>query len=45
LCRQARERQAALIFSTHDAQLAKDYADVIWKLEGGVLHACSQPGL
>ena len=45
LCRQARERQAALIFSTHDAQLAKDYADVIWKLEGGVLHACSQSGL
>ena len=41
LCKQAREHNAALIFSTHDRQLACDYADEILKLEGGVLHACS----
>lgn len=39
LCRQARERNVALIFSTHDARLAADYADVILRLEGGKLRA------
>lgn len=39
LCRQARERNVALIFSTHDRQLARDYADTIYHLEGGMLHA------
>lgn len=38
LCRQARERQVALIFSTHDRQLATDYSDVVLHLEGGTLH-------
>jgi len=37
LCRQARERGAALIFSTHDRQLARDYADRVLVLEGGTL--------
>ena len=39
LARQAREHQTALIFSTHDRQLARDYADEILILEGGELHA------
>ena len=39
LCRQARERNVALIFSTHDRQLARDYADTILELKGGTLHA------
>ena len=38
LCRQAREKKIALIFSTHDRQLAADYADKIYTLEGGTLH-------
>lgn len=42
LCRQARERNVALIFSTHDPQLARDYADEIYRLEGGKLHALDQ---
>ena len=37
LCRQAREHGVALIFSTHDRQLAKDYADEILELKGGRL--------
>ena len=37
LCRQAREHGVALIFSTHDRQLAKDYADQILELKGGGL--------
>ena len=37
LCRQAREHDVALIFSTHDRQLAKDYADVILEMKGGSL--------
>ena len=39
LCRQARERGVALIFSTHDIRLAEDYADRILELRGGTLHA------
>lgn len=38
LCREARERRLALIFSTHDRQLAAAYADEIWELKGGRLH-------
>ncbi len=38
LCQQARKHQVALIFSTHDLQLAQDYADVVLQLKGGVLH-------
>lgn len=41
LCRQAREHQVALIFSTHDRQLARDYADEILELREGKLYACS----
>ena len=37
LCRQARERDVALIFSTHDRQLAQDYADQILEMKGGSL--------
>lgn len=44
LCRQARENHAALVFSTHDRQLARDYADEIWELKGGTLHAYAQSG-
>lgn len=43
LCRQAREHRVALIFSTHDPQLAKDYADEILELRGGTLHAVAEP--
>lgn len=39
LCRQAREHQVALIFSTHDRQLAQDYADEILELREGKLYA------
>ncbi len=39
LCRQARERRVALIFSTHDRQLARDYADEILELKEGKLYA------
>ena len=42
LCRAARERRAALIFSTHDRQLAEDYADVVLRLEGGMLHEAAE---
>lgn len=45
LCRQARERNVALIFSTHDRQLAQDYADEILELKEGVLHAVAESGL
>lgn len=38
LCRAAREQNLALIFSTHDHQLARDYADEILELKGGRLH-------
>ena len=38
LCSAARERRIALIFSTHDRQLARDYADEILELKGGRLH-------
>ncbi|MBQ3574218.1 MAG: ABC transporter ATP-binding protein [Clostridia bacterium] len=38
LCRTARERNTALVFSTHDRRLAADYADKILLLEGGQLH-------
>ena len=38
LCRQAREHQVALIFSTHDTQLAEDYSDVVLTLKGGQLY-------
>ncbi len=37
LCRKVRERNAAMIFSTHDEQLAKDYADEVLYLAGGKL--------
>ena len=37
LCRQAREKNAALIFSTHDPQLAMDFCDEIYRLENGTL--------
>lgn len=40
LCAQARERNAAVIFSTHDMQLARDYADVIYSMKEGTL--CEQ---
>jgi energy-coupling factor transport system ATP-binding protein len=45
LCRQAREFGAVVIFSTHDPQLAKDYADQIYRLEGGKLYADMESGL
>lgn len=45
LCRQARERGAALLFSTHDRQLAADYADEVWNLREGKLYAHAGPGL
>jgi energy-coupling factor transport system ATP-binding protein len=45
ICRQARECGAVVIFSTHDPQLAKDYADVIYRLEGGKLYANMESGL
>ncbi len=45
LARQARERNVALIFSTHDPQLARDYADEIYSLKEGTLHACAEPGV
>lgn len=38
LCLAARQRNLALIFSTHDRQLARDYADEIFELRGGRLH-------
>jgi ABC-type cobalamin/Fe3+-siderophores transport system ATPase subunit len=45
ICRQARECGAVVIFSTHDPQLAKDYADVIYRLEGGKLYANMESSL
>ena len=39
LCRQAREKNAALIFSTHDPQLAEDYSDFVLRLENGKLYS------
>ena len=44
LCLQARDRQVALLFSTHDRQLALDYADEIWELREGSLYAFHQSG-
>ena len=41
LCRQAREKNIALVFSTHDRQLAADYADEILEIREGRLHAAS----
>ena len=38
LCRGAAQRGATMLFSTHDRQLAEDYADKIYTLEGGTLH-------
>lgn len=38
LCRQAREKNITLIFSTHDMQLAKDYADVIFEISEGKMY-------
>ena len=43
LCRLARERSVALIFSTHDRQLARDYADEILELKEGTLRAVAEP--
>ena len=45
LCRQARDRNVALIFSTHDRQLAQDYADEILELKGGELRAVAKSSL
>lgn len=39
LCRQVDEHGLCLIFSTHDRQLAEDFADRVWRMEGGKLHA------
>lgn len=39
LCKMAREKNIALVFSTHDKQLAADYADEIFELKDGVLNA------
>lgn len=44
LCTQARNHSMALLFSTHDRQLAMDYADEIWELKEGTLHAFNQSG-
>ena len=38
LCRETINRNAAMIFTTHDRQMAEDYSDVILKLEGGTIH-------
>lgn len=40
LCAAARERNTALIFSTHDPRLARDYADEILELREGRLMSC-----
>ena len=45
LCRQAREKYVALVFSTHDRCLAADYADEVWEMKGGTLCACTEPCL
>jgi len=37
LCLGAAQRGATMLFSTHDRQLAEDYADKIFTLEGGML--------
>lgn len=42
ICTQAREKQTALLFSTHDRQAAEAYADVILELKGGKLYASDQ---
>ena len=44
LSSQAREQGIALLFSTHDRQLAFDYADEIWELKEGRLHALDKSG-
>ena len=38
LCRQTLERNATMIFTTHDMRLAKDYSDVVLTMDGGTLH-------
>lgn len=38
LSKKARDHGITIIFSTHDRQLARDYADVVLRLERGVLH-------
>ncbi len=45
LCRQAREHRIALIFSTHDREAAKAYADEILELKEGTLYAADQSDL
>lgn len=45
LCRQARERRIALIFSTHDRQLARDYADMILGIKEGKLYEIPESSL
>lgn len=45
LCRIAREQHIALIFSTHDRRLAVEYADALFELKGGALHALDQSRL
>ena len=42
LCRQAREKRIALIFSTHDRQAAAAYADEILELREGRLYAADR---
>lgn len=38
LCKQARENNMALIFSTHDRNVAGNYADKVFELRGGYLY-------
>lgn len=45
LQKEVRDKNLCLIFSTHDLRLAQDYADVIWRLEGGALYAQTESGL
>lgn len=45
LCRSAREDGIALIFSTHDTVLARDFADEIFELREGTLYACEKSGM
>ncbi len=45
LTRYARENAIALIFTTHDEQLARDYADEILELKEGRLYARNESGL
>ncbi len=45
LVRRTKEEDLCLLLSTHDPALARDYADVIWHMEGGRLYAQSEPRL